>query len=257
MSGGASVALRDPSVFLALDVDDAREAEGIAESLTATGLGFKLGPRLMLREGAKLVRAIAKHGPVFIDCKHLDIPSTMEAAIRAGFDCGATYSTIHAMSGPEALARMAKVEAELNRERAFRVLTVTVLTSFASETLPFQLRGHDVGALVEGFARDAYQGGLKSFVCSPHEASRLKALMPDAFLVTPGIRPVGSAKGDQVRIETPAQAAKAGASALVVGRPILEAQDRRAMALAIAAEFEAEVDAARDVTLGSAKGNLK
>lgn len=238
---------REPSVFVALDVDDTREAQAIAESLTGTGVGFKLGPRLMLREGAKLVREIAKHGSVFIDCKHLDIPSTMEAAIRAGFDCGANYSTIHAMSGPEALARMAKVEAELNRERVFRILTVTVLTSFSSETLPFQLRGHDIGKLVEGFAQDAYQEGrgLKSFVCSPHEASRLKTLIPDAFLVTPGIRPLGSAKGDQVRIETPALAAKAGASALVVGRPILEASDRREAALAIAQEF------------ADAKGNLK
>lgn len=227
----------EPTIFVALDLDRPSEAEAIAESLTGTGLGFKLGPRLMLRDGARLVKAVAAHGPVFIDCKHLDIPSTMEAAVRAGFDLGATYTTIHAMSGPEALKRMALVEAELSRERLFRVLTVTVLTSFSSETLPFKMRGEDVGDLVEGLARDAYAGGIRSFVCSPHEAARLKKAMPDSFLVTPGIRPIGSSKGDQVRIETPAAARAAGASALVVGRPILEASDRRAAALEIAREF--------------------
>ncbi len=233
---------REPSVFLPLDLDDARDAEAIADELSGLGLGFKLGPRLMLREGAKLVRAIAKYGPVFIDCKHFDIPSTMEAAIRAGFDAGAQYSTVHAMSGPVALSLMAKVEAELNEERLFRVLTVTVLTSFSAETLPYGLRGKPISELVEGFAMDAFQnahgGGLKSFVCSPHEVARLAEIITDAFLVTPGIRPTGSAADDQVRIETPAFAARAGASALVVGRPILEAKDRRAKAIEIIQEFE-------------------
>lgn len=239
------MATQEPAVFLPLDLDDAKEAEGIAESLHDTGLGFKIGPRLMLREGAKLVRAVAKHGPVFIDCKHLDIPSTMEAAVRAAFDSGAQYTTVHAMSGPEALQLMAKVETELRKERLFRILTVTVLTSFSSETLPFQMRGQDIANLVEGLASDAHAVGLKSFVCSPHETSRLKAKFPDAFLVTPGIRLAGAAKDDQVRIETPAFAGRAGASALVVGRPILGAQDRRATAIAIIKEFSAARAAGR------------
>jgi orotidine-5'-phosphate decarboxylase len=230
-------AISEPGVFLALDLDQPSEAEAIAESLSQTGLGFKLGPRLMMREGERLVRAISRHGPVFVDCKHLDIPSTMEAAVRTAFDSGAQYTTIHALAGPVALKNLAKLESELNRERRFRILTVTVLTSFASETLPYKLRGSDVGQLVEGFAIEASEAGLKSFVCSPHEASRIRKIIPDSFLVTPGIRPTGSAQQDQVRIETPALAAKAGASALVVGRPILEAQDRRAMALKIAKEF--------------------
>lgn len=230
---------QDPAVFLPLDLDNATEAERIAESLSNIGLGFKLGPRLMLREGGKLVRAIAKYGPVFIDCKHLDIPSTMLAAVRAGFETGAQYTTIHAMSGPLAVSQMAEFERELTRERHFRVLTVTVLTSFASETLPFGLRGNDIPKLVEGLASDAFAAGkgLKSFVCSPHEAASLRKMIPDAFLVTPGIRPAGFIKDDQVRIQTPAAAARAGASALVVGRPILEAKDRRATAISIIKEF--------------------
>lgn len=227
---------QDPSLFVALDVDDTKEAEKLAENLSGLGLGFKIGPRLMLREGARLVREIGRHGAVFIDCKHLDIPSTMEAAIRAGFDSGAQYSTIHAMAGPAALQQMARVQSELQKARHFRILTVTVLTSFSSETLPYGLRGRNIGDLVEGLADDA--GELSSFVCSPHEAARLRRILPQSFLVTPGVRPKGTSQGDQVRIETPEAAALAGASALVVGRPILEAGNPREMAVKIVEEFE-------------------
>ena len=74
---------KDPAIFVALDVDDPKRAEALAEKLSGHGFGFKLGPRLMLREGAGLVRSIARHGDVFVDCKHLDIPTTMVAAVRA------------------------------------------------------------------------------------------------------------------------------------------------------------------------------
>jgi orotidine-5'-phosphate decarboxylase len=231
----------EPKVFVALDLDSPAEAVAIAESLSGLGLGFKLGPRLMLREGAGLVQKIARHGSVFVDCKHFDIPSTMEAAIRTAFEAGADYSTIHALSGPKALQLMAKVETDLNRERPFRILTVTILTSFDKDTLPVHLRGHEIGGLVEDLAQEARKEGLKSFVCSPLEAARLRKAIPDSYLVTPGIRPSGSSHGDQIRIETPASAAQAGASALVVGRPILEARDRREMALRILNEFSERV----------------
>lgn len=241
MSSSSPMPKSEPRIFVALDLDVPKEAEAIAESLAGQGLGFKLGPRLVMREGAAFIKRIATFGSVFVDCKHLDIPSTMEAAIRTAFDAGAEYSTIHALAGPEALALMAKVETELRAQRAFRILTVTVLTSFSKETLPVRLRGLDVGDLVEDLAIEAAAQGLKSFVCSPLEAARLRNAIPESFLVTPGIRPSGSSKGDQVRIETPASAAKAGASALVVGRPILEASDRREMALKILNEFEGRV----------------
>lgn len=229
--------LSDPKVFVALDLDQPAEAEAIAESLSGLSLGFKLGPRLILREGANLIKRISRHGSVFVDCKHFDIPSTMESAVRTAFDAGAEFTTVHALAGPKALALMAKVEGELRQERHFRVLTVTVLTSFSSDSLPIHLRGHDIESLVAGLAEEAYKEGIKSFVCSPLEAPRLRSLLPDSFLVTPGIRPSGSSVGDQVRVETPQAAAKAGASALVVGRPIIEARDRRQMALQILNEF--------------------
>ena len=159
----------EPKVFVALDLDQPRDAEAIAESLSGLGLGFKLGPRLMLREGMALVRAIAKHGQVFVDCKHFDIPSTMESAVRAAFEAGASFSTIHTLAGPEALKKMAEVEAELNRERAFRVLAVTILTSFSQSSLPIHLKEIKIENLVEALASESRANGIKSFVCSPHE----------------------------------------------------------------------------------------
>lgn len=229
--------MSDPKLFVALDLDQPREAVAIAENLSGLGLGFKLGPRLMLREGMGLVRSIAKHGAVFVDCKHFDIPSTMSSAVRAAFEAGASYSTIHTLAGPQALSKMAELESELNRERAFRILAVTVLTSFSQDSLPIHLKETRIEKLVESLAGESRANGIKSFVCSPHEAQRLKAAFPDCFLVTPGIRPIGTQSGDQVRIETPQAARLAGSDALVVGRPILEAVDRRAMAQQILAEF--------------------
>lgn len=171
----------EPRLFLALDVDDVAHAERLAESLRDTGIGMKLGPRLMMREGRRLVALMAKHSPVFVDCKHFDIPSTMEAAVRTAFDTGAQYTTIHALAGPEALAKMATLEAELQRERPFRILCVTVLTSFSDNTLPFGLRDRNLERLVEGLADEAYASGLKSFVCSSREAARMRGLFMTHF----------------------------------------------------------------------------
>lgn len=229
--------MTEPKLFVALDIDDRDEAVKIAEELSGLGLGFKLGPRLMLRDGEELVREVARHGAVFVDCKHFDIPSTMEAAIRTAFSAGATYSTIHTLAGPAALKKMAMVEAELNQKRHFRVLAVTVLTSFAQDTLPIHLKETDISKLVLKLAEESFASGIKSFVCSPDEAKLLRERLPESFLVTPGIRPEGSAKGDQVRVQTPRLAHASGSSALVVGRPILQATNRREAAQQILTDF--------------------
>ncbi len=232
--------MMDPKLFVALDVDDPARAAELARDLEHPGIGFKVGPRLILREGARLVQKIAQHGPVFVDCKHLDIPSTMTSAVRAAFESGATYATVHAWSGPGALRDLAELETRLNRERHFRVLVVSVLTSFSSDTLPFGLKGRDIGVDVLGLANEAKTCGLNSFVCSPHEASALRSQIANAFIITPGVRPSGSAKGDQVRVETPQAAAQQGASGMVVGRPIIEAIEPRSAALQILREFIGE-----------------
>lgn len=236
--------MMDPKLFVALDVDDPSKAAELARDLEHPGIGFKVGPRLILREGSRLVQKIAQHGPVFVDCKHLDIPSTMVSAVRAGFESGATYATVHAWSGPTALRELADLETRLNGERHFRVLVVSVLTSFSSETLPFGLKGREIGTDVLGLAIEAQGAGLNSFVCSPHEASALRREISDAFIITPGVRPAGFAKGDQVRVETPRAAADQGANGIVVGRPIIEAAEPRSAALQILREFMGEMSPA-------------
>lgn len=224
----------DPAIFVALDVDDPKRAEALAEQLSGHGFGFKLGPRLMLREGAGLIRSIARHGEVFVDCKHLDIPTTMIAAVRAAFESGARYSTIHASCGPKAIQSLQALCQDFS---GHRVLAVTVLTSFEPATLPFAWKGISIPEIVSGLARECADHGHRAFVCSPHEVESLKQMIPDGYFVTPGVRPTGFAKGDQVRVETPAQAARSGASSLVVGRPIIEAADPLAVALQMQQEF--------------------
>jgi len=227
---------RDPDVFVALDVDETRRAESLAETLSGLGLGFKIGPRLILREGRSIIQSIARSGDVFVDCKHLDIPSTMVAAVRAAFEAGARYSTIHASCGSKALR---EIQAMQKDYPGTRVLAVTVLTSYDRATLPFAWRDHSIESIVSNLALDCRKDGHTSFVCSPHEVKALKAQIPDGFFVTPGVRPSGSAMGDQSRVETPGLAAVNGASSLVVGRPIIESEDPLKAALDIQNEFRA------------------
>lgn len=215
----------DNPLIAALDVDSAEECLRLANLLQGRVGAFKLGPRLIVRHGADLISAIAQKTPVFIDNKYLDIPSTMEAAIRASFEAGATLATVHAWSGPEALRLLAKVEIELNQIRPFKILAVTVLTSFSEETLPPALRSIPIRRQVEDLADLALECGIDGLVCSPQEVASLRSRSKAAFLVTPGVRLATDARGDQKRVETPAQALRSGASAFVVGRPIVQAAD--------------------------------
>jgi orotidine-5'-phosphate decarboxylase len=218
--------LKNP-LIVALDVDTAEHAMRLATSLSSRAGAFKIGPRLVVRYGADLIGRLGRLAPVFVDCKYLDIPSTMEGAIRATYEAGATLTTIHAWAGHEALARLAKVEKELVHTggRPFKILAVTVLTSFTQETMPPVMRQAKIQDHVEDLARLAIENDLTGLVCSPHELSALRGWFPSAYLVSPGVRLPTDAVGDQKRVETPASAIRAGASALVVGRPIIEALD--------------------------------
>jgi len=215
--------LKNP-IFVALDLDDPAKALSIAKQVEPFVGGFKIGPRLILREGAGFVQKVAALKPVFIDNKYFDIPSTMDSAIRATFEMGATFATIHAQSGSEAMKLLAQTEQELNSKRPFKILAVTILTSFAQNTLPPNSNKQDIATQVVDLASLAIQSGLTGIVCSPHEAEVLRARHNNAYLVTPGIRLDGNA-GDQKRIMGPKEAMKAGASALVIGRPIVEAKN--------------------------------
>lgn len=214
--------MRNP-IILALDVDTKEQALQIADELAEIVGGFKLGPRLCLRYGMEFVQEIALRGPVFLDNKHFDIPSTMEAAVRASFAAGASLVTVHALSGSEALKKMAEVEKELNQQRPFRILAVTILTSWDEQSLPKNLKAQSIAQHVSELATLVQESGLSGIVCSPHELDLLQNR--GLYLVTPGIRTSMQSAGDQKRIMGPKEALQHGASALVVGRPILEAKN--------------------------------
>lgn len=215
--------LKNP-LIVALDVDTAEEALALSSELAGVAGGFKLGPRLSIRYGAELLSKIAKKAPVFLDNKHFDIPSTMESAVRASFDAGATLVTVHAMSGPEALLRMAKVEQELSSIRPFKILAVTVLTSWSEKSFASVYRQQSIGEHVQNLVDLVQDCGMSGVVCSPHELDLLQNR--DLYLVTPGIRFSMAHEDDQNRVMNSQEALNKGAKALVVGRPILQAVDR-------------------------------
>ncbi|MBC87184.1 MAG: orotidine-5'-phosphate decarboxylase [Bdellovibrionaceae bacterium] len=220
-------------IFLALDVDTRERALELADQCGEFVGGFKIGPRLNLKYGHALTEELSQIRPVFVDNKFYDIPNTMAASVQAVFDAGASFCTIHAQAGPEALSRLAELEKELCQNRPFKILAVTVLTSFNSDTLPSTQIKASIPEQVELLAKDVLESGLKGLVCSGEEARRVRELSDELVIVTPGIRPKGSDSNDQKRVLTPKEALEQGSSYLVVGRPILAADSPRQAAKAI------------------------
>lgn len=212
-------------IFVALDVDSDVEALRVASESKSFVGGYKVGPRLCMRYGEAFTKKLATIGQVFVDNKYFDIPSTMEAAVRASFSAGASFVTIHAQAGSESLKRLAQVELELQDQRPFRLLSVTVLTSFQQSTLPPNSSAKPISHQVLELAELSLNCGISGLVCSPEEVASLREKFPESYLVTPGIRLSTDDKGDQKRVAGPKQALQLGASALVVGRPICEAKD--------------------------------
>ncbi len=219
-------------IVVALDVDDRDTALRISDDLADIVGGFKLGPRLCLRYGQDFIKAICDRGPVFIDQKFFDIPSTMVAAVQASFDAGASVVTVHSLSGLEALKAIAALEVELNKIRPFRILCVTILTSWTENSYPPIFKDGPVLSHVQSLAQMTCEAGLTGIVCSPQELECLDLSNHnrDMFYLTPGVRMVRDDWGDQKRVMAPDAAMKAGASALVVGRPIIEAKNPKASA---------------------------
>lgn len=210
-------------IFVAVDLDDDKSALELVKQCRAFVGGFKVGPRLALRYGEPFLKEVSRHGNMFIDNKYFDIPSTMEAAVRASFEVGASFCTVHAQAGPEALTQLAALEESLCQTRPFRILAVTVLTSFKQETLAPIVRHLPIAEQTNALARMALECGLTGLVCSPDEVESLRRQFPNAYLVTPGVRLSHEDRGDQKRVADPLTALKRGASALVVGRPIYDA----------------------------------
>jgi orotidine-5'-phosphate decarboxylase len=220
----------------ALDVSEWPVADELASRLIGTVSVFKVGLELFCAAGPQAIASLRGRGAsVFLDLKLHDIPATVTRAVEVALRLGASYLTLHASAGSEAL----RAAASAVRGSPLTLLGVTVLTSTDDAMLDeIGVRGpaRDAVLRLGRLARDA---GIPGLVCSANECELLRSeLGKDVFLVTPGIRPSGSAQGDQKRVATPAQAIAAGADLLVVGRPIRDAADPRAAAESVVREIE-------------------
>ena len=220
-------------LIVALDLPSVTAAEAMIARLGDAVTFYKIGYQLAYAGGLPLVRQLADAGKqVFIDLKLHDIGNTVARGAESVARLGATFLTVHAY--PQTM----KAAAEARAGSDLKILAVTVLTSYDDDDL--HAAGYRLGVsdLVEARAQQAQVLGVDRLVCSPEEAASLhKIVGHQMVLVTPGIRPAGTATGDQKRIMTPARAISAGADYLVVARPVIEAADPRAMAEAIQAEI--------------------
>jgi len=224
-------------LIAALDVSTATEAEVVVGRIGDAVSWYKIGLELFSGSGPDVVRRVQAQGKhIFLDLKLHDIPRTVARAVEAGAALGVELMTVHACGGRAMLAAAAEAARTVGPQRP-RILAVTVLTSLDAADLADIGVGRDPAAQVDALARLAMDAGADGLVCSPREVSRLHAQLPSALLVTPGVRPLGAELGDQKRVATPAAAVAAGATHLVVGRPILEAPDPAVAARAILREM--------------------
>ncbi|CAN7292448.1 orotidine-5'-phosphate decarboxylase [Devosia sp. LjRoot16] len=222
------------TLIVALDLDSRDEAERLIAQLGDAVDFYKIGYQLFYGgDGLNLGKALLNAGKrVFFDLKMLDIDNTVEKGVAAIARTGATMVTVHAY--PKTMRAAAKAAAG----SGLTVLGVTVLTSMDDADLTDAGYARDAAGLVALRAEQAKDAGIGGIVCSPNEAQMVRAIVgPKLAIVTPGIRPAGSAHGDQKRVTGPAEALAAGASHLVVGRPITAAADPASAAQAILAEM--------------------
>jgi len=227
---------RNP-VFVALDTPDLSRALEIANSVKPHVGGLKIGLEFLTAQGPNGIRKIVETGlPVFADTKFHDIPNTVAGAAREIAKYGVAIFNIHASGGAEMMK--SAVEAASQSNPRPKIIAVTVLTSMGDDDLPSIGQQGPLADQVVRLAKLAKASGLDGIVCSPREIAVVrKACGPDFLIVTPGIRPAGSAVGDQRRVNTPADALRVGSNILVIGRPITAAADPAAAARAIAGEI--------------------
>jgi orotidine-5'-phosphate decarboxylase len=224
-------------LIVALDVPDRSQADALASKLQSEVRWYKIGLELYSSEGPGLVRDYVAAGrQVFVDLKLHDIPATVARATARLAGLGAGLLTIHSSGGKA----MMSAAVESASESGLKILAVTALTSLDQDDLAAVGINMPMRELVIQRALLAADAGCDGVVASPHEASALRAVLPEDFLiVTPGVRPAGAEQGDQKRVMTPAQAREAGSDMIVVGRPIRDAADPLRAAQGIIAELGA------------------
>jgi orotidine-5'-phosphate decarboxylase len=220
-------------LIVGLDLPDVEAAEAMIARLGDSVTFYKIGYQLGYAGGLPLIRKLADAGKkVFADLKMHDIGNTVASGVESVSKLGATFVTVHAYPQTMKAAVQGRGNANL------KILAVTVLTSYDDADL--EASGYRLGVrdLVEARARQAQSFGVDGIVCSPEEAANLRSIVgPHMSLVTPGVRPAGSAVGDQKRVMTPGDAIRAGADHVVVARPVMQASDPKAVADAIVAEI--------------------
>jgi orotidine-5'-phosphate decarboxylase len=226
-------------LIVAMDVANVAEAEEMVERIGPAVGFYKIGLELFSAAGPDVVTRIQARGKhIFLDLKLHDIPRTVERAVTACGHLGVDLLTIHS-SGGRAMIQAAHNAAAAFGEKAPKIVAVTMLTSLDQKDVTELGISRPIAAQVETLGMLALSSGADGIVCSPHEVAAMRrCLGPSAVLVTPGVRPAGAGVGDQKRVATPAQAVRDGANYLVVGRPILEAADPRAAAVAILEEMQ-------------------
>ena len=218
-------------IYVALDTTDLVRAKAIAGAVKRHAGGIKLGLEFFAANGPAGVAELAHEGlPIFLDLKLHDIPNTVAKAIQALRGLEPAILTVHAAGGRAMLE-----EAKASAPASTKVVAVTVLTSLDSADLTDIGVGGTPDAQVSRLADLAREAGLDGIVCSGAEVAAVRRAWHDAFLVVPGVRPADRASGDQKRIITPRAAVDAGASILVIGRPVTQAEDPDAALRAIAA----------------------
>lgn len=229
--------LNDPKIIVALDFPSQDPALALADQLDPAKCRLKVGKELFTRSGPDLVKALKSRGfDIFLDLKFHDIPNTTSAAVAAAAELGVWMVNVHASGGEKMMVACRERLEAFGNDRPL-LIAVTVLTSMSDEDLAGIGITGSAEAHVSRLAALTKNSGLDGVVCSAQEAPRLKAEQGSDFqLITPGIRPLTTDKGDQQRIMTPTDALKAGSDYLVIGRPITQAPDPLAALEAIYAE---------------------
>jgi orotidine-5'-phosphate decarboxylase len=225
-------------LIVALDVSTAQAARQLVSCIRDNAGMYKVGLQLFIAEGPDLVRELVGAGhKVFLDLKLHDIPNTVSQAVKSAVESGACLLTVHASAGSDSLR--AAVDAAAAAAGRLGILGVTVLTSFDDDDLRETGVAGDVAKQVAHLALLAKGAGCAGVVTSPRETALIRKLLgPEMAIVNPGVRPLGSGKDDQERTATPAEAILAGASHIVVGRPITKAEDPARAAAKIVLEME-------------------